>query len=391
MVKFKNQISKIQILTLFVIPLIPHYFISSSFHSDDLPIIFFLILFLLTFYTNKKFKIFYKELIPLIFFTLYIAIQNYYLNGEIFYSDSLRYSFYLLIFLTILNLDKIIKFENFYFYLLLFLTSFSILCYFLEIDLGTDAYDYWKIGFNSNEWGFTKGRINGFQAGGPNAFGGLIACLGVYCISNSSDIKRNIVIIFSVLGCFFTFSRASLIVLFVISFLYLIYIKNYYSILILLFSITFTLFFGLTERFSSELETEGIKDRVQMQQATLTNINERDVIGNLFGYGYGNYGVVRNKVKNINDFDKSLRPTGPHNSFLFMILNYGFIGFLLFVNIFWSPFISFLKDIKTNIVSPRYLFLGSFTALSFTGDFIQNHSISVIFFLTLFFTQRELK
>lgn len=390
MVKFKNQISKVQILTLFTIPLIPHYFISSNVHTDDLPVLFFLILFLLNFYFNKKFKLFYKELIPLIMFILYIAIQNYSLNGEIFSSDFFRYLFYLAVFLTILNIHETIKFDNFYFYLFIFVTSFSIGCYFLELNFGSDSYDYWKIGFNRNEWGFTTGRINGLQAGGPNAFGGLIACLGVYCISHLSDIKRNIVIILGVIGCFFTYSRASLIVLFVFSFLFLLYIKNYYSLVILLVSLIFISFFGLTDRFSSELETEGIEDRVQMQQATLTNINERKPIENLFGYGFGNYGVVRNSVQNIDDFDQSLRPTGPHNSFLFIVLNYGFVGLFLFLNIFLSPLLSFLKNIKKNILSPRYLFLGCFVALSFTGDFIQNHSISVLFFLTLFITVSSL-
>ena len=127
-----------------------------------------------------------------------------------------------------------------------------------------------------------------------------------------------------------------------------------------------------------------------MQQATLTNINERKPIENLFGYGFGNYGVVRNSVQNIDDFDQSLRPTGPHNSFLFIVLNYGFVGLFLFLNIFLSPLLSFLKNIKKNILSPRYLFLGCFVALSFTGDFIQNHSISVLFFLTLFITVSSL-
>ena len=89
-------------------------------------------------------------------------------------------------------------------------------------------------------------------------------------------------------------------------------------------------------------------------------------------------------VKSIGEFSDDLRPTGPHNSFLFIVLSYGFFGLLLFLNIFLREFISFLKSFKENLLKSNYLFLGSFVALSFTGDFIQNHSISILFFLIFF-------
>ena len=41
------------------------------------------------------------------------------------------------------------------------------------------------------------------------------------------------------------------------------------------------------------------------------------------------------------------------------------------------------------LTDSKYLFLGCFVALSFTGDFIQNHSISVLFFLLLFESLRR--
>jgi len=79
-----------------------------------------------------------------------------------------------------------------------------------------------------------------------------------------------------------------------------------------------------------------------------------------------------------------LRPTGPHNSFLFILLDYGLIGLLLFLIIFLKPFLKFVKHFKDNLLKSEYLFLGSFVALAITGDFIQNHSVSVLFFLVLF-------
>ena len=140
----------------------------------------------------------------------------------------------------------------------------------------------------------------------------------------------------------------------------------------------------MIERNTSELETEGIQDRVQMQQATVLDISNRSLESNLFGYGHGNFRVIRNDIKQTSEFDEGLRPTGPHNSFLFLILDYGFVGLLLFLTICLNPLLEFLKNIKYNLLKPEYLFLGCFVGLSITGDFIQNHSISVLFFLVLF-------
>ena len=67
----------------------------------------------------------------------------------------------------------------------------------------------------------------------------------------------------------------------------------------------------------------------------------------------------------------------------FMLLDYGVFGFLIFLSIFITPFLYFLKNLKFNIINQEYLFIGAFVGLSLTGDFIQNHSISVLFFLIL--------
>jgi hypothetical protein len=384
MVKYKNFLIQSQVLTLFLIPLTPHYVINTNFHTDDIPVLLFLILFLLNIYFKNIKSLFIKKLIPLSIFILYIGAQNMYLNESLIFSDFIRYIFYLLILIFILNIKDLIKFNLNYVFLFLFLSTFSILFYFFKIDLGTDSYDYWNIGFNSNQWNFTKGRMNGFQAGGPNAFGGLIASLACYCLLIENNINKNFVIVLGTLGCFFTYSRGALIVLVVFIIFHLIKSKNVSSLFLLIITLLFTSAFGLVDRFTSEVETEGIEDRIEMQEATFTNFSERTIYENIFGYGYDNYGVVRNTVQSINEFDEDLRPTGPHNSFLFIILNYGFLGLLLFINIFFRQFIIFLKSFNNNIKKPEYFFLGSFVALSFSGDFIQNHSISVLFFFTFF-------
>ena len=68
-----------------------------------------------------------------------------------------------------------------------FFATFSIFSYFLKLDFGTDSYNYWNIGLNLNEWGFTPGRVNGLQAGGPNSFGDLICIFGLYTLVNTKN------------------------------------------------------------------------------------------------------------------------------------------------------------------------------------------------------------
>ena len=57
MVKYKNFLIKSQVLTLFLIPLTPHYVINANFHTDDIPVLLFLILFLLNIYFKNIKKI----------------------------------------------------------------------------------------------------------------------------------------------------------------------------------------------------------------------------------------------------------------------------------------------------------------------------------------------
>ena len=66
--------------------------------------------------------------------------------------------------------------------------------------------------------------MNGFQAGGPNAFGGIIACLNNLLCYLSKKLK-DIFIFIGLLGCFFTYSRAALIVFVFLLFVYVIFKK----------------------------------------------------------------------------------------------------------------------------------------------------------------------
>ena len=384
MVKSKNYLVESQLALVFLIPVTPHIEISSILQLDDIPILLFFVLFVINIYLKNINRFYLKEIIPISFFIAYISIQNYFINSNLLFSDSVRYIFYLILLITILNLQNTQFMDRYLFSLLIFLSFFSIISYFFKLDFGIDSYNYWKIGFNSNNWIFTDGRVNGLQAGGPNAFGGIIACLGIYCVAYLKGNLKDIIIFISLLGCFFTYSRAALIVFVLLLFVYVILEKHYLRILTIAITLLITINFGLIDRFTSESETEGVEDRVQMQQASFQDISSRSFQENIFGYGFNNFGIVRDELKSIGEFSDDLRPTGPHNSFLFLVLSYGFFGLFLFLNIFLRELISFFKLFKENLIKSNYLFLGSFVSLSFTGDFIQNHSISVLFFLIFF-------
>tara|TARA_X000001036_G_scaffold186629_1_gene175981 strand:+ start:1585 stop:2625 length:1041 start_codon:yes stop_codon:yes gene_type:complete len=323
------------IFLLFLIPLFPHIDLNLEWiHFDDLPIVIYFFLFFI--YSLKKITIYdLKNATPIIAFIIFISFQNIFLYNNSFNTEILRYILYLVIFLHFKTIESDNKlFLNLPIYLFYFLSCFSIFSYFLQLNLGTDAYNYWNIGLNNNEWGFTPGRVNGFQAGGPNSFGDLICILGLYSLTSVKNSIKPIIVVLSFLSCFFTYSRSSLLVLTFFMLIILLQKFDMRNVLALVLSILFVLNFGLIERFSSEKETEGILDRIEMQTATAGYLSNQNLPSFLFGSGFNNVGVVNDSVGSIENFDESLRVTGPHNSYLFFILKYGLIGFVLYLWIF---------------------------------------------------------
>ena len=94
MAKYKDQLIKLQFLVIFLIPLTPHIKITNFLQLDDLPVVIFLILFFVNIYIKNIQKFYFKEVTPLIFFILYISIQNIILNNSIIFSENSRYIFY---------------------------------------------------------------------------------------------------------------------------------------------------------------------------------------------------------------------------------------------------------------------------------------------------------
>ena len=374
------------IFLLFLIPLFPHIDLNLEWiHFDDLPIVIYFFLFFI--YSLKKITIYdLKNATPILAFIIFISFQNIFFYNNSFNTEILRYILYLIIFLHFKTIESDNKlFLNLPIYLFYFLSCFSIFSYFLQLNLGTDAYNYWNIGLNNNEWGFTPGRVNGFQAGGPNSFGDLICILGLYSLTSVKKSIKPIIVVLSFLSCFFTYSRSSLLVLTFFMLIILLQKFDMRNVLALVLSILFVLNFGLIERFSSEKETEGILDRIEMQTATAGYLSNQNLPSFLFGSGFNNVGVVNDSVGSIENFDESLRVTGPHNSYLFFILKYGLIGFVLYLWIF-KKFIKMLinQNLKILINDTLSLCIVSFLILGFASDLLHNHTVSWLVYYLLF-------
>ena len=390
MVKFKDNVIKLQLISLLIIPIVPHLDFLLFLHLDDIPVILFIFLSIFQiFFSDQKFKLF-SNTYSILVFLIYITVQNYFINRNIIFSDNLRYTFYLFVLIYVYQFSDKKVIENSLVPLTLSISFFSIFAYVFEFNLGTDLYDYWNIGLNLNEWGFTKGRVNGFQAGGPNALGALIACLTIFSALKVKGNLKYLVIFSGILGCFFTYSRAAFLTLIIFLTIAFLIHKDYKKLLFILLCLFITSSYGLIDRFTSEEETDGVNDRIEMQQTTVNNFRNQNVTNLLIGYGYGNIAIVRDEIKPVSEFSPDLRPTGPHNSYLYIILNYGMVGLLFFILIFSKVTLDFVRNFNDYIQSPKAWFILSFLFLSLTGDFIQNHSISILLFLLYFLLEKEM-
>ena len=373
-----NKVKSNYIYLIFLIPLFPHYETNvSNIHFDDIPIILYLISFML--FVNKK-EVFQelKNFLPLLVFITYLLFQNLLIYSETINTEVFRYIFYLLIFIHISQLKK----DNFNFkkapmLLFYFFATFSIFSYFLKLDFGTDSYNYWNIGLNLNEWGFTPGRVNGLQAGGPNSFGDLICIFGLYTLVNTKNSYKPAVIICAIVACFFTYSRSSLLVLIFFIVVYIFSKSDWKKSLgVVLLSLLVISNFGLVDRFSSERETEGIQDRIQMQTATAGFLSNSEPLELAFGNGFNNIGVVNDTVGDIEEFNEELRVTGPHNSYLFLILKYGIIGTVVYFFIFLKLIKKiFSVSLKTLVRSTSTLSILAFLILGLASDLLHNHTV----------------
>lgn len=386
-----SKVSRLSPLTiLFFIPLIPHLNVIDGFvHTDDLPILLF------SFFALFSFKLFPKGISQIgnnkfiFLFIIYLFLQNQIINNGFIHSEILRYLFYSFLFIYVISIDLNSFDQNIPVYLFFFLSSFSILSYFLSLNLGTDLYQNWNIGLNLSDIDYIKGRVNGFQAGGPNSFADLITVTAVYSMFRLKDTYLPYVIIFSFLGCFFTYSRFSLIVLVLFTILKIFYVEKKGSnlgIFIAVFLVCIN--FGLIERFSSD-DNSGIQDRVEMQTGTINYIFEDSIKNNLLGRGFDNYVVKGQVLYDADKFDEDNVSHGPHNSYLFIILNYGVVGLLLYALIFKDLIYKIFKHRFKKEYSPYFYVVLAYLVLSFSSDLLQNHSVSWFLYLSYFLFIKE--
>tara|TARA_B100000131_G_scaffold259462_1_gene255029 strand:- start:23 stop:1216 length:1194 start_codon:yes stop_codon:yes gene_type:complete len=386
-----SKVSRLSPLTiLFFIPLIPHLNVIDGFvHTDDLPILVF------SFFALFSFKLFPKGISQIgnnkfiFLFIIYLFLQNQIINNGFIHSEILRYLFYSFLFIYVISIDLNSFDQNIPVYLFFFLSSFSILSYFLSLNLGTDLYQNWNIGLNLSDIDYIKGRVNGFQAGGPNSFADLITVTAVYSMFRLKDTYLPYVIIFSFFGCFFTYSRFSLIVLVLFTILKIFYVekkRTNLGIFIAVFLVCIN--FGLIERFSSD-DNSGIQDRVEMQTGTINYIFEDSIKNNLLGRGFDNYVVKGQVLYDADKFDEDNVSHGPHNSYLFIILNYGVVGLLLYALIFKDLIYKIFKHRFKKEYSPYFYVVLAYLVLSFSSDLLQNHSVSWFLYLSYFLFIKE--
>ena len=386
-----SKVSRLSPLTiLFFIPLIPHLNVIDGFvHTDDLPILLF------SFFALFSFKLFPKGISQIgnnkfiFLFIIYLFLQNQIINNGFIHSEILRYLFYSFLFIYVISIDLNSFDQNIPVYLFFFLSSFSILSYFLSLNLGTDLYQNWNIGLNLSDIDYIKGRVNGFQAGGPNSFADLITVTAVYSMFRLKDTYLPYVIIFSFLGCFFTYSRFSLIVLVLFTILKIFYVekkRTNLGIFIAVFLVCIN--FGLIERFSSD-DNSGIQDRVEMQTGTINYIFEDSIKNNLLGRGFDNYVVKGQVLYDAGKFDEDNVSHGPHNSYLFIILNYGVMGLFLYALIFKDLIYKIFKHRFKKEYSPYFYVVLAYLVLSFSSDLLQNHSVSWFLYLSYFLFIKE--
>ena len=270
--------------------------------------------------------------------------------------------------------------DYFYLPLILFISfaGFAVVAYAFELNLGNDDYQTWNIGFNPSDLDYLKGRINGFQAGGPNSFADLITITAVYSLFKYKNSYVFFIVPLALFAVIVTYSRFSLIVLMLFTFLKLIKEKLYtvliVSTLIFLFAVNSL---GVYERFMND-DNNGISDRVLMLEASTDYFMSSSLEAKLIGNGSNKIIFESNNIYLYDEFEKNPYSYGPHNSFIFYLINYGIVGVLLYISIFMSLFKRKLK-FDFNLITVAVFFV-----LSLSTDLLHNHSVSWFLYFVYF-------
>ena len=317
-------------------------------------------------------------------FLLFLIFQNLYINQSFLSSDIYRFVFYFILYVYMTNNE--VHFDYLYFPLILFiyLAGFAIIGYIFEINLGNDDYQTWNIGFNPSNLDYLKGRMNGFQAGGPNSFADLITVTGVYSLFKYKNSYVFFIVPIALIAVIVTYSRFSLVVLVLFTLIKFIREKLYTQLFVTMIVLSIAAIpLGVYERFMND-DNNGISDRVLMLEASTEYFISSSLEIKLIGNGSNQLIFESNNIYLYDEFDKNPYSYGPHNSFIFYLINYGIVGVLLY-------FLIFINLFKRKLVFDFYLIsLTVFFILSMSTDLLHNHSVSwLLYFLYFSYLKAE--
>ncbi len=373
-IKLKNIFPSI----LFLIPLIPHFEIYGPYlHTDDLPILIFIAIAIANIIKHKMFVLDMTGKY-IFLFLIFLILQNLYINQSILSSDIYRFVFYLILYIYMTNNEG--QFHYFYIPLILFiyLAVFAITGYIFEINLGNDDYQTWNIGFNPSDLDYLKGRMNGFQAGGPNSFADLITITAVYSLFKYKNSYALFIVPLALIAVIVTYSRFSLIVLILFTFIKFIKDRLYAQLIVSVLVLSIAVIqLGVYERFIND-DNNGISDRLLMLEASTEYFISSSLELKLIGNGSNQLIFESNNIYLYDEFEKNPYSYGPHNSFIFYLINYGIVGVALYILIFMTLF-------KRKLVFDFNLItLTVFFILSLSTDLLHNHSVSWLLYIVYF-------
>ena len=313
-----------------------------------------------------------------LFFIIYMIIQNLFVKGEFLHSEIMRFGFYLFVFIFISQIGQKNYMNTFPFYIFLFLSSFSILSYLFSLNLGRDIYQTWNIGINLSDIEYIKGRTNGFQAGGPNSFADLITITAVYSLFKYKNSYALFIVPLALIAVIVTYSRFSLIVLILFTFIKFIKDRLYAQLIVSVLVLSIAVIqLGVYERFIND-DNNGISDRLLMLEASTEYFISSSLELKLIGNGSNQLIFESNNIYLYDEFEKNPYSYGPHNSFIFYIINYGIVGVALYILIFMTLF-------KRKLVfNFNLITIAVFFTLSLSTDLLHNHSVSWFLYLVYF-------
>ena len=262
--------------------------------------------------------------------------------------------------------------------LFIYLAVFAIIGYIFEINLGNDDYQTWNIGFNPSDLDYLKGRMNGFQAGGPNSFADLITITAVYSLFKYKNSYALFIVPLALIAVIVTYSRFSLIVLILFTFIKFIKDRLYAQLIVSVLVLSIAVIqLGVYERFIND-DNNGISDRLLMLEASTEYFISSSLELKLIGNGSNQLIFESNNIYLYDEFEKNPYSYGPHNSFIFYIINYGIVGVALYILIFMTLFKRKLL-FNFNLITIAVFFI-----LSLSTDLLHNHSVSWFLYLVYF-------